>query len=514
MDPECRYCWGALISLAKPFGLSCAVNPVVCGIGVGLGVTALLISQYLLTQDEKPPCPSNAGGGPGGAPGTTGMGSVPPSGGSGCGGASGGGSGSSLRTQQAVTDPIVIKIFVGNAALPFTGVADAGGYFFIPIIPEGEDFTALAVDTDSGEVRSFEGVGPALGESVYMFFNFDSDTNAIPTFPFDSNISSDLELHETELYVFVGTAGQLITVGTQGEPDFVSNYDVRLFSPMSANPLFSIGNGKFYNESSVVALPDPGIYTLSVVSDFSIGSGSGTYFVGLSEISEPTPIDISISPKTVEGEQTIYGDRHFFSFDAQAGDILKFSPSLPPGSQFNALLNLRGPGPELFYERDDLFFPGTGGVVSGLDSLAVSNPFMVTESGEYIVEIERGNSSSTIEEALGAWEFSVLTPDPATPVTIGDTVPGNIGLPGEIDLFTFTATAGQNVDFSTNNFDMTVQQVNWSVTAPDGTVIFDGPLFTDPGTFTLANPGTYTVLVGSDADDGTGAYEFTLLNVP
>lgn len=200
-----------------------------------------------------------------------------------------------------------------------------------------------------------------------MFFDFNSDDNAIPTFPLDSNVSADLALDETDLYVFVGTAGQLITVGAQGEPDFVSNYDVNLFSPTSANPLFSIGNGRFYTESSVVALPDPGIYTLSVVSDFGGGSGSGTYSVGLSEIEQPTPIDISISPKTVEGEQTIYGDRHFFSFDAQAGDILKFSLSLPPGSQFNAKLNLRGPGPEPFYERDDLFFPGSGGVVSGLD---------------------------------------------------------------------------------------------------------------------------------------------------
>ncbi len=442
----------------------CTLLPQVCYVALGLEAGSALLKWYEFHEDERPGCEPIHTEVIESLKRLTGMGSAPPSGGPGCGNAPSGvfPAGTFFTSQQEAPDPIIVTVFVGGTPLPFKGVTDAGGYFFIPIMPDGEDFTALAFDTGSGEVRSFEGVGPPLGESVYMFFDFNSDDNAIPTFPLDSNVSADLALDETDLYVFVGTAGQLITVGAQGEPDFVSNYDVNLFSPTSANPLFSIGNGRFYTESSVVALPDPGIYTLSVVSDFGGGSGSGTYSVGLSEIEQPTPIDISISPKTVEGEQTIYGDRHFFSFDAQAGDILKFSLSLPPGSQFNAKLNLRGPGPEPFYERDDLFFPGSGGVVSGLDSLAVSNPFMVTETGEYIVEIERGNSSSTIEVSLGEWEFSVLTPDPPTAVTIGDTVPGNIGPPGEIDLFTFTATAGQQVDFSTDNFDMTVQQVNWS----------------------------------------------------
>ncbi len=444
----------------------------------------------------------------------TGMGSVPPAGGPGCGNAPSGvfPAGTFVTSQQEEPDPVV-TIFVGGTPLPFKGVTDAGGYFFIPITPDGEDFTALAIDTGSGEVRSFEGVGPPLGESVYMFFDFNSDTNSIPTFPFDSNVSEDLALDEADLYVFVGLAGQLIAVGTQGEPDFVSLYDVDLFSPTSSNPLFSIGNGKFYNETGVIALPDPGIYTLSVASDFGGGSGSGIYHVGLSEISEPTPIDISTSPATTPGEQTVYGDRHYYSFNAQAGDIHKFSLSLPGGSQFNAKLNLLGPGPEPFYEREDQFFPASVHV-SGLIPLRVSNPFMVPETGEYIIEIERGNSSDTIDVSLGAWEFSVLTPDPATAIAIGDTRMEDISLPGEIDLFTFTATAGQKVAFSTDNFDMTVQQVNWSVTAPDGTEIFDEPLFMDPGTFTLVDGGIYTVLVGSDQDDGTGAYEFTLVNVP
>src|SRR3712207_6933059 len=53
---------------------------------------------------------------------------------------------------------------------PFTGVSDASGYFFIPLIPEGELFRAIAIDTVTEAQRIFDGVGPPLGQSVYMFF--------------------------------------------------------------------------------------------------------------------------------------------------------------------------------------------------------------------------------------------------------------------------------------------------------------------------------------------------------
>ena len=52
------------------------------------------------------------------------------------------------------------------------------------------------------------------------------------------------------------------------------------------------------------------------------------------------------------------------------------------------------------------------------------------------------------------------------------------------------------------------------VTAPDGSPVFEQRLSLDPGTFTLAEGGTYTIMVGSDSDAGSGAYEFTLTNVP
>ena len=209
-------------------------------------------------------------------------------------------------------------------------MTDAGGYFFIPIMPDGEDFTALAFDTGSVRCVASKGSGPLSASRVYMFFDFTATTNAIPTFPPRQQRFRRLALDETDLYVFVGTAGQLITVGAQGEPDFVSNYDVNLFSPTSANPLFSIGNGRFYTESSVVHCRTPASTPCQWSATSAVAAVPGPIPSASPRSNSPRPSTSASRPKTVEGEQTIYGDRHFFSFDAQAGDILKFSLSPPP----------------------------------------------------------------------------------------------------------------------------------------------------------------------------------------
>ena len=65
-----------------------------------------------------------------------------------------------------------MRIFVDGQTVPFSGATDGGGYFFVPFIPEGRDFTAIAFDTVTGQGRSFRGVGPANGQSIGMYFDF------------------------------------------------------------------------------------------------------------------------------------------------------------------------------------------------------------------------------------------------------------------------------------------------------------------------------------------------------
>lgn len=125
----------------------------------------------------EPPPP-----GPGGAMSPSGMGSAPPPGGSLGGGSWSGGSlylrQGGLTAQQldsayqSQRGRFVVKVSVQGSATPFSGASDAGGYFFVPMVPAGEPFIAVAIDTETGELRSAEGIGPELGESQLIFFDF------------------------------------------------------------------------------------------------------------------------------------------------------------------------------------------------------------------------------------------------------------------------------------------------------------------------------------------------------
>jgi hypothetical protein len=148
-----------------------------------------------------PACTPSANGGRS-ARVSRGIGSAPPPGGNGCGNVA------ALPTEDN-TDPsqpdgdmapgrYTVKVFPrgGGAALsPFTGSNDAGGYFFLPFIPEGEPFTAVAFDNVNGRTKQFDGVGPAEGESVYMFFDFNQTDDIEPVFPSTPNVLAEFDFN-------------------------------------------------------------------------------------------------------------------------------------------------------------------------------------------------------------------------------------------------------------------------------------------------------------------------------
>jgi hypothetical protein len=126
------------------------------------------------TPSPCPPSSTNSGNG------TTGMGAVPPPGGNGCGNSSPpppspGPSASNIQAAGFFAQQpgrVVVKVLSSGFPIPFSGLTDAGGYFFIPLIPAGEPFSAVAIDRVTGQTRTATGVGPAIGASVFMFFDF------------------------------------------------------------------------------------------------------------------------------------------------------------------------------------------------------------------------------------------------------------------------------------------------------------------------------------------------------
>jgi hypothetical protein len=219
-------------------------------------------------NDPPPPCIPTQNG-----PGSlTGMGSAPPPGGNGCGNVLGNGNSSlfnNLNLPDQAPGDMVIKIFSNSLPGPFSGLADPGGYFFIPLIPEDEPYVALAIDTATGETRSFEGIGPATGDSTYMFFDF--YTNITTTVPVQigeivsGTISTPGEL---DFYTFTANAGQLVYFDIQA--GFNAEWDWKLLDSQG-NVVF---NRDFQDDPGAYTLTAGGTYTMMIGNQISTFTGS------------------------------------------------------------------------------------------------------------------------------------------------------------------------------------------------------------------------------------------------
>ena len=114
----------------------------------------------------------------------TGMGSGILPGGDGCGNASSPPPMVALRGAAAAgaslldIEPgrIIIRALADGDKLPFTGRIDAGGYFYVPFLEGGADIELIAIDTLTGDTRTVNLTGPEVGESVFVFFDFLSDS--------------------------------------------------------------------------------------------------------------------------------------------------------------------------------------------------------------------------------------------------------------------------------------------------------------------------------------------------
>lgn len=171
-------------ALSLGTGLACAFAITGVAAPVCAAAAAALFIFDTVVIDTRPLCPPPPPCRPGGGgSGITGMGSAPPPGGNLCGGGVGGGNRSLAATASTASTfeqemgRIKVVVISNGARIPFTGSTDRGGYFFLPLVPEDEPFTAYAIDTVTGQVRSQSGIGPKTGESLQVWFDFATGPN-------------------------------------------------------------------------------------------------------------------------------------------------------------------------------------------------------------------------------------------------------------------------------------------------------------------------------------------------
>lgn len=162
---------------------------------------------------------------------------------------------------------------------------------------------------------------------------------------------------------------------------------------------------------------------------------------------------------------------------------------------------LRAPdGTVLFHDPLDLQDPGL---------------LLLHQDGTYTIVVQ----SYGQPENVGPYAFQLWRVPQPTPFAIRvgdqvyDSVPaagaGRLAVPGEIDLYTFTGTVGQQVFFDDRGGYLGV----WTVVNPDGTELFRDDLDNrDPGVMWLPATGTYTVAVaGYGYSENIGPYAFAIL---
>ncbi len=250
-----------------------------------------------------------------------------------------------------------------------------------------------------------------------------------------------------------------------------------------------------------VVLSQTGGYTLTV--DGNTGSSFGLYSFQLLEVPASQQFAINIGdtvangvPAAGAGNLEAPGAVDIYTFAASANQELIFDWL----TGANVLIGWQLQAPD----STALF-----------NSVLQDQQVVLPQSGTYTLTVD-GNGI----DDFGLYSFQLLEV-PTAPQqfainfgnTVSDGIPaagaGNIEAPGAIDLYTFTAQAGQEAIFDWLTGANVL--IGWQLQAPDSTVLFDSVL--RDWQLILPQTGVYTLTVDGNAVDSVGPYSFQLLDV-
>lgn len=351
----------------------------------------------------------------------TGMGSVVPPGGDSCGSAVGGdtaaGSGLQRRGLQNQSTGLgdlfgdlagrfIVKVFFGGSnVVPFTGVSDSSGYFYIPLIPAGQPFEAVAIDTLTNETRSFEGTGPEVGQSTYMFFDFLSEGESGATvIQYDTNTQG---VHDgVDIYFFEGKTGDVINLAVFSEEGHGDGISSQLSDPNGRTMRSSLvsGGGHYFETGLLpeIELELDGLYTFTLDGS----EASGNYTLGLTKIEPPTPIDVTAP---IVAELTTLGERQFYSFAGKVDDAVDLTLSHDAGSSLNVELLMREPLATVPFFKQPVRLRLETTDTRRSSSLS---PSTLAVDGDYVLEVGHDNPfDELLQNYLGSYQIDLsITP--------------------------------------------------------------------------------------------------------
>jgi hypothetical protein len=315
---------------------------------------------------------------------------------------------------------------------------------------------------------------------------------------------------DLDVWTFTASAGQTFVVRV-GEITDTNTFTpwVRLYSPSGV--LLGQGFGAVAGEVAATANSN-GTYLVVVGDGNGALSGSGAYRLTLAKTGDPVVISAGDEggPLTngVQHRGTIStGDLDVWTFTASAGDrFLVRTGQITDTNTFTPWVRV--------------YAPGGASLGTSFGASAAEVTAAATSNGTYLVVVGDGNGSLS---GSGDYQLTLAkTGDPVVvsggdeggPMTNGVMHTGTIQV-GDLDLWTFTANAGQGIVVRVGEItDATTTFTPWvRLYSPNGVLLGQGfGAVAGEATATAGTNGTYLVVVsdGNGGLNGAGAYRLTL----
>src|SRR5258706_1915398 len=309
-----------------------------------------------------------------------------------------------------------------------------------------------------------------------------------------------------DVYTFTATAGQVIYVHMIERPKSNDSFTIAMHDDINANVFSSCLQ---CGDPGLVTLDRGGTYTMVVGNDDPSGAGTGAYRIKIWDVPPPDKFEIKLDDKISKDKPTNGagyienpGSSDIYTFTADAGQLVYVQVQEPP--QTNDTLSWRmedETGSEIFNTCLQCGDPGL---------------FTLEHGGTYTVTVGNKSGAGTGTYTVELW--SVAPPDEFD-INVGDTVSngfpqdgaGFISVPGEQDIYHFTAAAGQTLTFTVTQPPTTNDNINWRLTDENGRELFNTCLQCgDPTPVKIESYGTYTLTVGNTNTPGTGTYGFQI----
>jgi hypothetical protein len=357
-------------------------------------------------------------------------------------------------------------------------------------------------------------------------------------------------LGEIDTYTFQAAAGDVMSVSVGGPGRFTSfGVAAELRSPSNQVVNFRKLPDQTANSTLCVVhlscetklpLAETGTYTLKVF-DFG-ANATGTYSLTLDAVggawnggsnAPPSPTCGSVTDgtrtiacgETVNGQLDVHADSDTYTFFADAGDVIAVTSARPADGSVNPVSALFAPGNAALVHFDGGNFCEHSSCESeplpatGVYTLIVVDSGL-THTGPYSITLE------SVAESFDGASNGPPAPVCAAPadgtrnIACAERVTGDISVPGDSDVFTFQADAGEGVALVVEKPAGSALDPAAELFAPDGTKLMhlSGPPYPAPPVASgpLPASGVYTIKVTDYNEevilDSTGPYALTLVS--